>query len=309
MKSTDGNLRRFWKVLPILAIPLLPAAACADDGGRFAGLWKGAIVFDKGTVEGDMVAEFEANPDGKLVGRCSLPIHNVVDWPLVDVQANGTKLSFVYKDDTGSSQVDLSLSADGKHLNGSMLEKGKTYPLYLKRTSREELAPKGSLQILSADNRELRQRFDKDAGKVRLLVLLSPTCPTCVRMARMIQRYLLEEVDSSRVAVYLVWAPMLEGDDVEKSRPMLAHTTDARAVHYWSPNDALAKQFSKPLETELPAWDVLFFFGPEARWGETPKFADYSHTWGKKLSMEHQFNGDKLAGQVRRLLTAQAGAK
>src|SRR6185295_9932742 len=257
-KAIWGKVRQ---PLCLLALLLLASAAVADDGARFVGLWKGAIIFEKGAIEGDMVAEFIANPGGKLVGLCSLPVHGVTDKPLVDVKWNGNNLSFVYKDDTGTSMVTVALSADGKRLSGNMQEKDKSYPIYLKKASEEELTAKGPLEVLSADNRELGQRFDKDGGKVRLIVLLSPTCSVCIRMARMIQRYLLEEVDDPRLAVYLVWGPMLEGDNQEVAKTMLTHVTDPRAVNYWTPSADLAKLFSKPLQAQSPAWDVLFFFG------------------------------------------------
>lgn len=299
------------KVRPLclLALLLSSSAAVADDGARFVGRWKGAIIFEKGAIEGDMVAEFVANPGGKLVGLCSLPVHGVTDKPLVDIKWNGNELSFVYKDDTGTSLVTVALSADGRRLSGKMQEKDKSYPIYLKRMSEEELTAKGSLEVLSADNRELRQRFDKDAGKVRLVVLLSPTCSVCIRMARMIQRYLLEEVDDPRLAVYLVWGPMLEGDNQEVAKTMPTHATDRRAVHYWTANADLAKLFSESLKSPSPAWDVLFFFGPGARWTNSPQPADYAHQQGKSLPLDHQFNGEKLVAQVRKLLPAKQAPK
>ncbi len=306
MESVATSSRKLWTALTLAGLLLLPAVVvAADDGARFVGLWKGAIVFEKGSIEGDMVIELMTDSDGKLLGLCSLPVHGVEDHPLIDVKAHGSQVSFIYRDDKGSSLVTVSLSPDGQHLNGSMQEKDKTYPLFLKRTSREELAPQGTLQVLSADNRELRQRFDQDAGKVRLIVLLSPTCGNCMRMARMIQRYLLEEVKDPRLAMYVVWGPMQESDNPEVAKKMLVHVTDSRAVHFWTPSTDLAKQFSQPLNTELAAWDVIFFFGPQARWTDPPKPADYAHQWGTKLPSDHLFNGEKLAAQARKLLPAR----
>jgi len=310
MASVARTSHRLWQSLALTGLLLLPAAAAPADGGaRFVGLWKGAIVFEKNAVEGDMVVELMTDGTGKMVGLCSLPVHGVEDHPLVDVKADGSQVSFIYRDEKGSSLVALSLSPDGKRLNGTMQEKDKTYPVFLKKTSREEMTPQGSLQVLSADNRELRQRFDHDAGRVRLVVLLSPTCGNCMRMARMIQRYLLEEVKDPRLAVYVVWGPMQEADKPEVAKQMLVHAPDSRAVHYWTPTADLAKQFSKPLNTEMAAWDVIFFFGPDARWTVPPKPADYAHQWGTKLPLEHQFSGEKLADQVRKLLPARQALK
>jgi hypothetical protein len=307
MQSLVMASGKFWSVLVLVSLLTVPAARAGaeQDSAKFVGLWQGAILFQKGAVEGDMVLELMANPEGKLLGLCALPIQGIEDHPVVDIKPQGSHLSFVYNDDTGSSLVNLSLSKDGKHLEGEMVEKEKRYPIVFKRTTREEMAPSGALQILSRDAHELHQRFDKDAGKVRLLILLSPSCHTCMHMARMIQRYLMEEISDPRIAVYVVWGPMLEGDTPELARKAMAHLPDSRAVHFWTPSADLAEAFSRPLNTQPPAWDVIFFFAPGSVWTVPPKPVDYAHLWGKQLPLDHQFNGTELAGKVRKLLAAK----
>src|SRR6476646_8246510 len=98
MASVARTSHRLWQALALTGLLLLPAAAAPADGGaRFVGLWKGAIVFEKNAVEGDMVVDLMTDGTGKMVGLCSLPVHGVEDHPLVDVKADGSQVSFIYR--------------------------------------------------------------------------------------------------------------------------------------------------------------------------------------------------------------------
>jgi hypothetical protein len=283
---------------PAVTAAVPPAAAAAAG---FAGIWRGAIVFQRGSIEGDMVLKLSNDAQGRLAGLCSLPVLGVVDHPILDVKPTGGQLAFVYKDDTGSSDVNLKLSEDGKHLDGEMVEKDKHYPLYLRRTSAEELEPRSPLVVLSSDAHELRERFDRDADKVRLVTFVSPSCHNCVRMVRLIQRYLLDVVNDPHLAVYVVWGPMLGGDSVEMAKQARVHLVDPRAVHLWAPDAELAKRFGVALHTDRPAWDVIFFFPPGARWTDPPQPADYVHTLGKQLPLDHQLDATLLPAKFQQL--------
>src|SRR5258708_20672021 len=55
----------------------------------------------------------------------------------------------------------------------------------------------------------LRTQFNQDLGKVRLIVILDPTCPPCRWGASEIQKQGLEPIPSNKLAVYWVWIPVL----------------------------------------------------------------------------------------------------
>src|SRR5215467_12359201 len=55
----------------------------------------------------------------------------------------------------------------------------------------------------------LRARFNQDAGKVRLIVIVDPTCPPCRWGASEIEKQVLEAIPSNQLAVYVVWIPVL----------------------------------------------------------------------------------------------------
>src|SRR5713226_2131519 len=59
----------------------------------------------------------------------------------------------------------------------------------------------------------LRARFNQDVGKVRLIVIVDPTCPPCRWGASEIQKQVLETVPSNQLAVYVVWIPVLNYQD------------------------------------------------------------------------------------------------
>ncbi len=67
----------------------------------------------------------------------------------------------------------------------------------------------------STDIKELHDKFNKDKGNVRLLLLLSPTCPECLRGASEIQSKVLEKIKDSDMRVYVIYLPILKMDREE----------------------------------------------------------------------------------------------
>jgi hypothetical protein len=303
-------------LFPLLALTLLlsmlqfaPASAqvgaAVVDITRFEGRWEGGIVLAKGVSEGDLVLQFFANPDGKLVGLASLPILNIEDHPLAKVKVEGNQVSFIYEDETGSSRVKGTLSADGNRIEGEMQEKDKSMPIYLKRKAAPVLSQQ--LGVLSPDGRELREQFNRDAGHVRLLVMLSPTCHKCLAQARLTERYLMEQVDDPQLRLYVVWGPMQKDETEEQAEKATLNLDDSRVLHYWTPDQELVRAFSRPLNLTSPAWSIFFFFPADAQWtDELPPFSYYMHkNWNGKLPEDRDYDGEKLAQKVREMLAVR----
>ncbi|HEX3554515.1 MAG TPA: hypothetical protein VIA62_14925 [Thermoanaerobaculia bacterium] len=296
------------QVFLLLALALGAGTAIHAQGAgvsRFEGRWEGAIVTVRAVQEGDIVLQLIANPDGKLVGLASLPIAHVEDHPLLEVKAQGSELSFVYRDDAGSSLVKATLSADGKRLDGDMEEAGKHYAIYFKRKPAPVLAH--PVRNLSLDGHELREQFNRDADHVRLLVMLSPTCHKCLSEARLTQRYLMEQVDDPRLRLYVVWGPMQKDETEEAAQKAALDLEDSRVIHYWLPDEKLIQSFSKPMHLQPPAYSIFFLFPAHATWtGELPPLDDYMHKfWYGKLPADREYDGIKLARKVRDLLASK----
>ncbi len=59
----------------------------------------------------------------------------------------------------------------------------------------------------------LKNQFNADIGKVRVLVIGDPTCPPCRHGASVIQESVLSKFSTDKLAVYVVWVPLLNLQD------------------------------------------------------------------------------------------------
>jgi hypothetical protein len=119
-------------------------------------------------------------------------------------------------------------------------------------------------QTVGAQAQTLRETFNADAGKVRILALVSPTCGACLRGATDIQD-VFGEIGDARLRGYIVWVPKLDGQ--ESNVPEATHTVaDPRAGHYWDGNGYLLHAYDRTLDLGQDAWDVYLLYGPETRW-------------------------------------------
>ncbi len=156
----------------------------------------------------------------------------------------------------------------------------------------------------------LRARFNQDVGKVRLIVLVDPTCPPCRWGASEIEQKVLETIPSKQLVVYVVWLPVLNFQDEatlqRNGQKESSRVPDSRATHYVDPNGFSGKQYSTVLNIpyHAPAWDVYFAFGPDVRWEDrAPTPTDWMYQ-GEGFDRSRLLDGRKLAERVQKLLAA-----
>jgi len=161
----------------------------------------------------------------------------------------------------------------------------------------------------------LPTQFNQDAGKVRLLVIVDPTCPPCRWGASEIQDKVLATVHDDRLAVYVVWIPVLNYQDEatlqRNGQKESVRVPDPRAIHYIDPSGFSGKQYSPILGVpyHAPAWDVYMTFAPGIRWGDAaPSPTDFMYQGSADSRGPRILDGRKLAQQVQALLAA-SGAK
>src|SRR6202022_2171729 len=82
----------------------------------------------------------------------------------------------------------------------------------------------------------LRARFNQDVGKVRLIVIVDPTCPPCRWGASEIQKQGLETIPSKQLGVYFVGLPGLNFQDEatlqRNGQKESTRVSDSRATHF-----------------------------------------------------------------------------
>ena len=169
-------------------------------------------------------------------------------------------------------------------------------------------AQQKALPALDQKLDRLRTQFNQDVGKVRLIVIVDPTCPPCRWGASEIQKQVLETIPSNKLAVYVVWIPVLNFQDEatlqKNGLKESGRVSDSRAIHYVDPNGFSGKQYSTVLNVpyHAPAWDVYFAFGPDVRWEDrAPTPTDWMYQ-GEGFDRARLLDGRKFAERIQKLL-------
>lgn len=180
------------------------------------------------------------------------------------------------------------------------------------------LAPlRAQQQTLPALNQRLdplRTRFNQDVGKVRLIVLVDPTCPPCRWGASEIEKQVLETIPSKQLAVYVVWLPVLNFQDEatlqRNGQKESIRVADSRATHYIDPDGFAGRQYSPILNIPYhgPAWDVYLAFGADVRWEDhVPTPTIWMHQGGDGMDRTRRLDGRKFATEIQQLLVSAGG--
>lgn len=147
------------------------------------------------------------------------------------------------------------------------------------------------LVSLAKDRAPLVSAFNAAKGRPRFLAILSPTCPACVHGAEAIKEAVLPAGDT--IDVFVVWAPMLEGDGGSAASSSSKVVAAPHVSQYWDPErsvgtalrndvfpDAVERMkrsvpkdhfFAEYLGARdggQPEWDIYFFFEPGVEWTE-----------------------------------------
>lgn len=139
-------------------------------------------------------------------------------------------------------------------------------------------APEGQPPVadLRSGLAPLQEQFNAAAANMRVILLVSHTCPYCLRGAADFQRVLERHADAP-VAVFAVWQPVLPTDWGKPASAPLRRLHDPRVRQYWDPQRSVASALRdvpsgpKPgccWSHEVP-WDAMAVYKPGTLWGET----------------------------------------
>lgn len=297
------------------AIPATaPASPAAGGAEAFSGLWRGAVIYDEAKKEIEVLVELAPAADGSLAGTIDLPSFRIQYRPLEAIEVDGREISFLFRHDSETRGANApfvfegTLAEDGRTLTGGFAEYVGTVDFRLERIGDAfserpswETAP---VTPMAAAGDQLREAFNRDAGEVRMLLMLSPRCGICLASARMIQRYVFERIESPKLAGYVVWGPMLGDETAEHADTATAFLNDPRVDHFWTPEHTLATALSGQvgLPADEPAWDVFLLYPPEATWGDSPpKPAVVMHV-DRPLPKEQTLDARELHARAAELL-------
>lgn len=125
--------------------------------------------------------------------------------------------------------------------------------------------------VLDGSDEPLRVAFNHDRGNVRLVFLVDPICPGCLRgLADMGDDLLAKLPPGAPVKVYVVNEPVIGGKakDIAAAAALLRYPT---ARLYWNPTGDFGRQMSHTLNywngyRWVYAWDTWLIYPPDAAW-------------------------------------------
>jgi hypothetical protein len=136
-------------------------------------------------------------------------------------------------------------------------------------------ARSASYTVLDDQGSQLRSDFNRSVGSVRLLFVVDPICPTCLRGLDDLNDALLGHTQDPRLQTFVVHVPVLHPAAQPKDIPPAAQLLhNANVHHYWNSSAAFGNLLSKAVglksgDRQVYAWDVWLIYGPEAKWEGT----------------------------------------
>jgi len=116
----------------------------------------------------------------------------------------------------------------------------------------------------------LRDAFNAEASRTRVVMLVAPTCDVCLRGASAVHASLLAREPDPRLRPMVIWVPKVRGKAT--NIPAAAELVpDARVQHFWDGSGLLMNAYQRVLTIREDAWDVFLIYEPGVRWdGELP---------------------------------------
>ena len=175
--------------------------------------------------------------------------------------------------------------------------------------------------VLDDQASQLRADFNRRTGSVRLLFVVDPICPGCLRGLADMNRDLLRTMTDPRLRTFVVHEPVLGvtryapwlrpagGKDVLKAAQLLQNPY---VQNYWNPSGAFGHVLSQAVglkngDKQVYAWDVWLLYGPEAKWvgDDPPRPRLLMHQLGDLRGTEFPYLDSHVFAQQVQTLLAQ----
>lgn len=152
---------------------------------------------------------------------------------------------------------------------------------------------------------ELRSQFNAAGQSVRLLAILSPSCPAC-QQGQGVVKSVFEKFRSGRLKGFLIWLPILSSDSAPLARRQAEAFEDRRVVQRWDVDSRIGEAFAGSLDLRGTAWDVYLLYAPGVKWeGDAPPAPTFwMHQLPAQTGADSRLclNPGRLMREVERLL-------
>jgi copper chaperone CopZ len=159
---------------------------------------------------------------------------------------------------------------------------------------------------------ELREQFNSSKDSVRVVAILSPTCPAC-KSGRGVVGSVFDKFDSKQLKGFVVWLPMLARDNASSAGSEAQNLGDGRISQGWDPERKVGEVFAKRLKLRGTAWDVYLLYAPGIKWeaDEPPSPTFWMHQLKAETGASSTLclNPARLSEEVQRLLKGESQRK
>jgi len=174
-------------------------------------------------------------------------------------------------------------------------------------------ADRATYQVLDEGAAQLREEFNAAKGSVRVLFVVDPICPGCLRGLDDMNKDLLSKTNDPHLQTFVVHVPRMTPPPKAKDVPeaaTLLHNDHVR--HYWNPSGSFGEELSQALGLKVDgedvyAWDVWLVYGTDAVWDGTspPKPEYFMHQlWALGVTDLPRFDSKVFAQRVHQLLAS-----
>lgn len=164
-----------------------------------------------------------------------------------------------------------------------------------------EDAVHSSYVVLDDELQQLKDDFNDNQGRVRLLFISGPTCGICLRgMADLNDEFIAASQNDDRLVTFVVQVPAL-GAMEEHVAAVIPLLDGPRVYHYWNEGGIIGQHYTEVMEVDIYVWDFWTIYGPDARWdGVLPPVPDYyEHQLSGRSSKYRRFPREKLLDAER----------
>jgi hypothetical protein len=167
--------------------------------------------------------------------------------------------------------------------------------------------------VLDDKSTQLKNDFNNAKGSVRLLFVVDPVCPGCLRGLDDVNRDLLAKVDDPRLQTFVVHVPVI-GAKAKDVAPAGTLLKNRHVRHYWNASGEFGRSLSAALQLknakeDVYAWDVWLVYGPDAEWTGTapPQPQLFMHQlWKLQGTKYAQLDSKAFAKYAKELLAQRA---
>jgi hypothetical protein len=170
------------------------------------------------------------------------------------------------------------------------------------------VGPNPKVTVLDDSASQLREDFNNAQGKVRLLFVVDPICPTCLLGISSIDAALLSKTNDPRLQIFIVHVPVI-GAKAESVPHAFQLLHNPNVHHYWNQSGNFGRQVSAALQLKRDgksayAWDVWMIYPTDAVWDVAPPAPSVFMHQLPGLSKSQFLDADVFGAKARALLAA-----